>query len=444
MAGRFVSVALALVATIAAWSWHDPPLSVVIITLDTTRADRLSVYGFKGAPMPGLEQLAREGAVFDRATAVAPLTLPAHCSVFTGLFPPGHGVRDNADGALSPDQTTLAEILKARGYQTAAFVGSAVLDSDRGLAQGFDYYGGVPRGPVSARSSAAHQRPADAVVDEALRWMEGHDQNAFFAWVHLYDAHRPYAAPEPFRSEFLDPYVAEIAFADWQIARLLRALHARHVLERTVVVVIGDHGESLGEHGERDHGIFVYESSMQVPLIVRAPAVVPRRVASLVSQVDVLPTLLDLLGIPPGPGIDGVTLVPALRGARMVERELYAESMYATRFGWSPLRMVRDTRWKFIDAPRPELYDLDADPFELHDLARQRPGVVSGMRARLGAFAVATRVPSSAARPSEEALRALASLGYSSGGPAVPSSTAPDPKDFIHAFNLREPADSIR
>ena len=444
MAGRLASLLVAVIATVAAWSWHEPPMSVIVITLDTTRADRLSVYGFNNAPMPGLERLAREGVVFDRATAVAPLTLPAHCSVFTGLFPPAHGVRDNADGALSQQQTTLAEILKARGFQTAAFVGSTVLDSDRGLAQGFDYYSTVPRAGSSAHSFGAAQRPADAVMNDALQWIEAHDEKSFFAWVHLYDAHRPYEAPEPFRSRFLDPYVAEIAFADAQIARLLTALNDRHVLERTIVVVVGDHGESLGEHGERDHGIFVYEASMQVPLIVRAPGLTARRVDAVVSQVDVLPTLLDLLRIPAPPGIDGVTLVPASRGSMMVERELYAESMYPSRFGWSPLRMVRDARLKYIDAPRPELYDLDADPFERHDLASQRPNVVAGMRARLAGFAAEKPAGLPGNQPSEEAVRALASLGYSSGHAAVPSSSALDPKDFIRAFSLRQPADTGR
>lgn len=445
MSGRLTLIALGLVATVAASSWHDRPRSVIVITLDTTRADRLSVYGFNNAPMPGLERLAREGVVFDRATSVAPLTLPAHCTLFTGLFPPAHGVRDNADGALSQQQTTLAEILKARRYETAAFVGSTVLDSDRGLAQGFDYYGSVPRGGPSTGPFGAAQRPADLVMNDALRWIEGHDQTSFFAWVHLYDAHRPYAAPEPFRSEFLDPYVAEIAFADAQIARLLTVLNARHLLDRTIVLVVGDHGESLGEHGERDHGIFVYEASMQVPLIVRAPGVMARRVSELVSQVDVLPTVLDLLEIPSPPAIDGVSLVPALRGASMPERELYAESMYPTRFGWSPLRMVRDTRLKYIDAPRPELYDLATDPFELHDIALQRPDVIAGMRARLAAFAATEkRAGLTGSLPSEETVRALASLGYSSGRPAAPSSSALDAKDFIQAFSLRQPADTAR
>ena len=444
MAGRLASLVFALIATVAVWSWHEPPMSVVVITLDTTRADRLSVYGFNHAPMPGLERLAREGVVFDRATAVAPLTLPAHCSVFTGLFPPAHGVRDNADGALSQQQTTLAEILKSRGFQTAAFVGSTVLDSDRGLAQGFDYYSTVPRGGSSAHSFSAAQRPADAVMNDALQWIEAHDEQSFFAWVHLYDAHRPYEAPEPFRSRFLDPYVAEIAFADAQITRLLTALNDRHVLDRTIVVVVGDHGESLGEHGERDHGIFVYEASMQVPLIVRAPGLTARRVDALVSQVDVLPTLLDLLRIPAPPGIDGVTLVPASRGAMMAERELYAESMYPSRFGWSPLRMVRDARLKYIDAPRPELYDLETDPFELHDIASQRPNVVAGMRARLAGFAAEKPSGLPGNQPSEEAVRALASLGYSSGHTAVPASSALDAKDFIRAFSLRQPAETGR
>jgi arylsulfatase A-like enzyme len=442
MTSKLAITAIALIACAAAavFPWHPRPTSLVIITLDTTRADRLSVYGFNNVPMPGLERLAREGVVFDRATSVAPLTLPAHCSLFTGLFPPAHGVRDNADGALAAEQTTLAEMLRARGFQTAAFVSSVVLDADRGLAQGFDHYSAVSRPAPSTRSAGPPRRPADAVVNDALQWIEAHDDKPFFAWVHLYDAHRPYEPPEPFRSQYDDPYLAEIAFADSQIARLLATLEDRKVLDRTIVVAVGDHGESLGEHGERDHGIFVYESSMQVPLIVRVPGLAPRRVGTLVSLVDIVPMLLDLFQIPAPSHLDGLSLAPALRGQAMPERELYGESMYPSRFGWSPLRMVRDTRLKYIDAPRPELYDLEADPFEQHDISSQRPLVVAGMRARLDAIGAEKRAGIPGSSPSDETLRALASLGYVSGRTAAPPSSALDPKDFIQAFNLRSTA----
>lgn len=435
----------ALVVTVAAGAscWQGRPPSLVVITLDTTRADRLSVYGLMHAPMPGLERLAREGVVFDQAITVAPLTLPAHCSLFTGLLPPSHGVRDNADPALAAEQTTLSERLRARGFQTGAFVASVVLDPERGLSQGFDHYSAVPRGPRPGGSFAAPRRPADQVVDDALRWIEARDRDPFFAWLHLYDAHRPYDAPEPFRSRFGDPYVAELAFADAQIERLLSALQRRGVLDRAIVIVAGDHGESLGEHGERDHGIFLYESSMRVPLIMRVPGTAPRRVDTLVSLVDVVPTVLRLLRMRAA-NLDGVSLVPALRGETMPDRVMYGESMYPRRFGFSDLRMARDSRMKYIDAPRPELYDLDADPFEQHDIAAQRPAVAAGLRARLDAIAAPSRMAIKGAPVSEETARALAALGYVSGRGARPAPSGRDPKDYITMLGLRQHEDAAR
>jgi arylsulfatase A-like enzyme len=260
------------------------PAGVVVITLDTTRADRLSPYGFMNVSLPHLERLAREGVVFDQATSVAPLTLPAHASLFTGLLPPRHGVRDNADPPLAEAHTTLAEVLRSHGFRTGASVGSVVLDPDRGLQQGFQQYRGVVAG------SAARQRRADSVIDDALQWLDGISGARFFLWVHLYDPHRPYDPPEPYASTYgHNPYVGEIAFADAQIGRLLEALERRARLDRTVVVVAGDHGESLGERGERDHGVLIYENVLRVPLIVRGPGLAPRRVGEVVRLTDVMP-----------------------------------------------------------------------------------------------------------------------------------------------------------
>ena len=305
--GYVVALVVASTAGVGGFSWRkmqDPPAprGMVIITLDTTRADYLPVYGFMDAEMPHLDRLAREGVVFDQATSVAPLTLPAHCSLFTGLFPPRHGVRDNGDRPLSPQHTTLAETVRAHGFSTGAFVGSVVLDADRGLAQGFDTYEGVVDAQVSQRAPGPpRRRPGDEVVTDAIRWIEGIGDSRFFLWAHLYDPHRPYDPPEPFRSRYTDPYLAEIAFADAQIGRLLEALERRKLLDRTIVVVTADHGESLGDHGERDHGIFLYESVLRVPLIIRGPGISPRRLADVVRLVDVMPTALDLLGVPRGP-----------------------------------------------------------------------------------------------------------------------------------------------
>ena len=436
------TVAVALTAGISAgWCLSRPtpaPIGVVVITLDTTRADRLSVYGFMDAEMPHLERLAREGVVFDQATSVAPLTLPAHSSLLTGLFPPGHGVRDNGDGPLSPAHVTLAESLSGRGFRTGAFVGSVVLAADRGLQQGFDHYGGVSGWDLTGRTPGPRrQRPADEVVSEAISWIETIEDSPFFAWVHLYDPHRPYEPPEPFRSRHADPYVAELAFVDSQIGRLLETLDRRQLLERTIVVVAADHGESLGDHGERDHGIFLYDSVLRVPLIIRVPGVSSRRVADVVRLVDIMPTVLDLLraGVPP---MDGSSLVTQLRGQPgAVELDAYAESQYTLRFGWSPLRALRAGRYKLIEAPRPELYDLERDPFEEHNIHEDRPEVARVLSRRLSAFG-------SEASPRHgehidpvaagELRQRLASLGYVGTGPAQAVASRgdrPDPKDCI-------------
>jgi arylsulfatase A-like enzyme len=417
-----------------------PAPSVLIITLDTTRADRLSPYGFMNVSLPHLERLAREGVVFDQATSVAPLTLPAHASLFTGWLPPRHGVRDNADPALADTQTTLAETLKMRGFRTGAFVGSAVLDADRGLEQGFDEYSEVPAPSQSA--AAARQRRANAVVDDALRWLEQVSGSPYLLWVHLYDAHLPYDPPAPYASIYgHNPYVGEIAFADSQIGRLLAAVDARGETDRTIVVVVGDHGESLGDHGEQDHGVFIYESVLRVPLIVRAPAIAPRRVGAVVRITDVMPTVLDLLGIP-APRTDGVSLLTLLAGARdTLDLEAYAESEYPRRLGWSPLRALRDRRYKLIDAPRPELYDLDRDPFEERNVHGERQATAAAMSRRLQEL-VQSR-PSIGVEPvpiPSHVAEELAALGYVSRSrpPLAANTTLPDPKDCISFFRSRQ------
>jgi arylsulfatase A-like enzyme len=413
------------------------PIGVVIVTLDTTRADRLSVYGFMDVKMPALDRLAREGVVFEQAMSVAPLTLPAHCSLFTGLFPPAHGVRDNSDQALAPERTTLAEVLRARGFRTGAFVGSIVLDPDRGLGQGFEQYGGVGnRSPHERGDEHGRQRRADAVITDAIRWLDGVNGSPFFLWTHLYDPHRPYDPPEPFRSAYSDPYIAEIMFADAQIGRLVDALGMRGLLDRTVIVIAGDHGESLGDHEERDHGIFVYESVLHVPLIVRVPRLAPRQVDDVVRLVDVMPTVLDLLGVPP-PSTQGVSLVDLMRGQRrQVELEAYAESFYPKRFAWSPLRSLRAGRYKVIDAPRPELYDLERDPFETTNIYQERLQLAKKLTERIDALEQDGRGPQPArgAAPSAEQQERLASLGYVGSRTTEPlpdDRALPDPKDCM-------------
>jgi arylsulfatase A-like enzyme len=434
---------LILAALAGAWLWdlagRAVPLNVVVITLDTTRADRLSVYGYMDASMPALERLAREGVVFDQATSVAPLTLPAHASLFTGLFPPGHGVHDNAGQALDAAHTTLAEMLRTQGFRTGASVGSAVLHADRGLTQGFESYrSGLS---LDRTGKESRQRRADEVVDDAIRWLDDVGRDRFFLWLHLYDPHLPYEPPEPFRSMYTDAYVGEIAFADAQVGRVLNALERQGRLENTIVVIAGDHGESLGEHGERDHGIFVYESTLRVPLIVRVPGGPRGRVAEVVRLVDVMPTLLDLLSVS-APQMDGVTLAGLMDGrVRHLGLEAYSESMYPERFGWSPLRALREDRFKVIEAPRPELYDLERDPFETRNLYEERRPLADALLRRLAVLTArkgSVDPPDKVLEPPALVKERLAALGYVAGGSftsAHPRTDQPDPKDCVRSLD---------
>jgi arylsulfatase A-like enzyme len=420
-------------ALVVAWSATEPrPTGLLIVTLDTTRADSLPVYGSHLLDTPALRALAESGVVFDHATTVAPLTLPAHSSVFTGLYPFRHGVRDNSD-SLGRGPATLASILQERGFRTAASVGSILLQSDRGIARGFEIY--RDRIGRSSDGRLRVRRPGNEVVDDAIAWLNTVGHERFFLWVHLYDIHQPYAPPEPFASRYPGmPYVGEVAFADSQIGRLLGALASRGLARRTVVIVAGDHGESLGEHGEAAHGLFVYDSVLRVPLLIKAPGIAARRVAQYVSLVDVLPTALDLLGVEPARG-DGESLRPAIEGRTLPDRVLYAESMYPQQFGWSPLRAVRDGRFKFIEARRPELYDTEADPGELVNLIDRRPTLA---RALAEALDPAAAVRSRVTRIDEELRSRLVSLGYVATQPdartSVPAAAA-DPKDHVAEFN---------
>jgi choline-sulfatase len=413
--------------------------NVLIVTLDTTRADYLPPYGYTNLETPALDRLAREGTVFEQATTSVPLTLPAHCTIFTGLFPPHHRVRDNADRTLDRSQTTLAEVLRARGMRTGAFVGSIVVGQNRGLAQGFDTYSAPS--PIGLRER--NRRPGQRIVDDALAWLQRQENSPFFAWIHLYDAHAPYALPEPYRTMYQDaPYLGALAVLDAQLARLVQALETRHVLDQTLIIVAGDHGESLGDHGEDGHGILVYQSTLHVPFIVRVPGLAPGRVADVTRLADVMPTVLDLLHVP-APSMDGVSLVALMTGrVKHLDLDAYSESAYPRRFGWSELHALRAGRYKFINAPRPELYDLDADPGEQHNIIHERAALASVMAARVDALAesAAIRKPVDSSVNAEAASR-LAALGYVGHGAVRVAEVGPqevravDPKDCIGRYN---------
>lgn len=431
-----------LAAALLLWELPGPasiavarPRNLLLITLDTMRADRLPAYGFTGVLTPALDRIAAEGAVFEETFAAVPLTLPSHTSLFTGLYPPRHGVRDNAGAPLSKEFTTLAEVLHERGLRTAAFVASSVLAPRRGLEQGFDRYSvGEP-----ARCSGATpaRRRAAQVVDEALSWLERYDAEPFFAWMHLFDTHRPYDLPADYKDRYFDPYLAAIAYEDSQIARVIGYLETQGLLTSTLIVVAGDHGESLGDHGEQSHGIFLYQETLRVPFMVRGPGVSPRRVTTVARLVDVMPTVLDLFGVSTS-RLDGVSLARVgTRSGSGPHLEVYAESMYPRRFGWAPLRSLRADRYKVIDAPRAELYDLISDPGEERDVLAEHPTVAAAMLHRLRSFESGQEPPATPGAEVDKAvLDRIASLGYVGSIAAAPSTgQQADPKDRIAVFN---------
>ena len=422
-------------------------LNLLLVTLDTTRADRMGAYGNREIETPTFDRLAREGVLFDQAVSVAPLTLPVHSSMMTGKFPPEHGVRDNGGFFLGPEQLTLAEILKSKGYRTGAFIGAYVLDSKWGINQGFDtYFDKFDLSENRAISLAAIQRPGNEVVDQALPWIEQAKDAPFFAWVHLYDAHSPYKPPEPFATKYkAHPYNGEIAFADSQVGRVIAKLQQLGLYDRTVIMVMGDHGESLGDHGEAAHGFFIYNSTMHVPFAIRAPFSLTghREVADPVRSVDVMPTALDLLGIAPPGGISGVSVAPLMTGARPeLGLDAYSEAIYPLyHYGWSDLRSLRSGRFRVIDAPRPELYDEDRDPRETTNLYAERRQLADRMITQLRTLEASfhrtdSAIPNASVDP--EARQRLAALGYVGSFVATDTESRTgraDPKDKIGIFN---------
>jgi arylsulfatase A-like enzyme/Flp pilus assembly protein TadD len=410
--------------------------NVVLITIDTLRADHVGAYGYARAQTPALDGLAKSGALFERAYAAAPITLPSHATLMSGLYPPGHGSRDNGL-RMSPTVPTLATALKTRGFRTGAFVAAFPLDHQFGLNRGFDVYGDhIPRAPDGR---VANERPASQVVDEAIAWLgrpapnpppnpESPTPDPFFLWVHFFEPHAPYGDPTGSRP-VLDRYDDEIATADRQIARLLGVLGP--AMADTLIVAAGDHGEAFGEHGEYAHSIFVYDSTLRVPLLMSAPGIPGgTRVLEPVTLADVAPTVMRLLGVTLT-AVDGVDVSPVFSGRPISRRELYAESFApAVEFGWAPLRAIRSGPWKLIAAPKPELFDVDTDPGEHTNLIASQPAVAKGLEERAGHYAAAA-LPGTPAADAQAAER-LRALGYSSGSARTPQSALsgpPDPKD---------------
>ena len=431
------SVTVLSVASVQLFSQTPGPPNVLLITIDTVRADRIGAYGYAKAATPVMDRLAREGVRFADATTQAPLTGPAHAALLTGLYPARIGVRDNATTPVPDSATTAAELFKARGYRTGGFVGAFILTAPYGFAQGFDTFDADFPG-FSDGLKLQVQRRGDAVVDAALKWLEGGSTQPFFGWVHLYDAHAPYDAPAPFAVRFKSsPYDGEIAYVDACIGRLVSALEQSGRLDRTLIAVVADHGESLGEHGEAEHGMFLYESVLHIPWIMRLPARARTGtiVGGQVRTIDVLPTLAAIAGVPM-PRVDGESVAALIEGkTRRDAPTSFAETYYPKwHYGWSELKSVRDDRWKFIDAPKQELYDLRADPAERRNVSPDRSTLATGMSGELGridaGFGAAANTE--APKPDADTLARLRSLGYV--GMTASSTTGhrgPDPKDMI-------------
>jgi arylsulfatase A-like enzyme/Flp pilus assembly protein TadD len=449
-------VAAAVAAGCGGESPPDAPAHarhLVVVTIDTLRADRVGVYGYKGAATPHLDSLARDGAMAPQASSHVPLTRPSHVALFTGRLPSETGIRDNISPAVVPALPLLAELAKKAGFATGAFVSSVVLDSSSGLDRGFDVYDDEVVGPEGAAEFLnTLQRRGDAVTDAAVAWLDktrgASPAGRVFLWLHLYDPHDPYEPPEPWGSRFASsPYDGEVAFADEQVGRLDAALARLGLKADTALIVTSDHGEGLGDHGETLHGFFAYETTLRVPFLVRGPGVVPgQRLSGTVALVDVFPTALDLMGLPlpAAAALNGRSLAPELRGGpARPEAPVYAESLVPLlHFGWSDLRVLRDGRYKYIQAPRPELYDLVHDPGETANLAPAQSPRAAALRAALGRFldaerAAAARTAGSAPAVAPELLEKLGALGYVGGAaPAETATPGADPKDMAVEFRI--------
>jgi len=440
---------LATAAPIArAGAGEKTPLGdVFLITIDTLRSDHVGCYGYQWIQTPTIDQLAKQGIRFAQAFTPSPITNTSHASILTGLLPSSHGVSDFGV-PLTADHSTLAELLEKRGYQTAAFIGSIILDSKTlapGLDRGFEFYDNFPEKTETKSRWGRLERRGMDVVQRAETWLDGHRTGPHFVWVHLYDPHDPYEPPPPYSERYKDHlYDGEIAFADSALGRFLNYLKEQHWYEGALIIVVGDHGEGLGEHGEDTHGIFLYDSTTHVPLIVKLPneQEAGKVVEEQARTTDILPTILELLGIPAPESLDGTSLKSALLGTEAPSRTVLGETDYPLRFGWAPLRSVRKDAFKFIEAPRPELYDLRSDPGEIRNAYVPWDSTVQKLRKELAKVSAKAAGKPSAAAVAPSTTDELRALGYLSTADArsstdVPEpSLLPDPKDKVEEQNL--------
>ncbi|HEY6547411.1 MAG TPA: sulfatase-like hydrolase/transferase [Vicinamibacteria bacterium] len=416
---------------------RDPARSVLLVTIDTLRADALGSYGHKTVATPVMDRLAAQGVRFEQAHAQNVVTLPSHANILTGRYPLDHGIRDNAGFRVPSGTPTLATLLGKAGYRTAAFVSAFPLDSRFGLDRGFEVYDDRLGDPESRTAFVMQERPGKQAVDAARAWLAEQGEAKTFVWLHLYEPHFPYVPPEPFKSRFAnDLYHGEVSYTDALLQPLLDPLLDESRAPRSLVILTADHGEGLGEHGEATHGIFAYETTLRVPLILHAPGLLRARVVGeRVRHIDLLPTVMDVLGLETPPGLPGRSLLAAANGHPLAPAPSYFEAMSsALNRGWAPLAgLAREDR-KLIDLPIPELYDLAADPRETKNLAASEPQLLDELRTQLTRLREAdpglTRQEESA--ETRERLRALGYLASASAPAAKRSYTdADDPKNLI-------------
>jgi choline-sulfatase len=415
---------------------RNSPPDVYLITIDTLRADHVGCYGYKQVETPALDALAADGIRFTEAFTHSPITNTSHITILTGLLPSVHGVTDFGI-PLSPQHVTAAELLKKHGYQTAAFIGAVILDSNTlapGLDRGFDFYDNFPAKTDTKERWGRVERRGMEVVEHAEAWFDKHRTGPHFVWVHLYDPHDPYEPPPPFSEKYKDHlYDGEIAYADSAVARWIAFLKKAGVYDNAIIIVTGDHGEGLGEHGEETHGLFLYDSTLHIPLILKMPlkaAASAQRSSVIDAQVrttDILPTILSVTGVATPAELKGESLLPlidrttegrtdeSMPSSSKSNRALFGETDYPLRWGWAPLRALRTDNTKLIEAPRPELYDLRADPKELKNLYAPDGSKTQSMRAEMAEWEAKLPPQSASARPAE---------------------TLPDPKDKVGEQNL--------
>ena len=440
------AVAALLLAGVGVGLWRGSGRArpnLLLITLDTLRADHVGAYGAAQARTPRLDGLAARGARFEHAQTAIPLTGPSHATILTGQYPPVHGVRDNVVFALGDQHRTLAEMLREKGYRTGAFVGAYTVAGAFGFRQGFDVF----QENFKEGSGAGAQRRANEVADDAIAWLDAPASGPFFAWLHFYDPHAPYDPPEPYKSAFAGrDYDGEIAFTDEQVGRVLDALEAAGHEADTVVAVLADHGESLGEHGELTHGVLIYESALRIPFLLAGPGVPAGVVAKpRVGTVDLVPTVLGLLGLEPRSDLPGRDLRPALRGERLGAEPFYSESLFGRlTCRWSSLRGITEGDYKLVAGSRSELFNLAEDPGEERDLADREGARLEKMKAILR-VALSKMAPggdsarTAAIAPDQEAM--LRSLGYvagSGGKGELDEEHLPDPRDHVRLYERLE------